>query len=88
VVIATPNTAPTWRKVLLMPGATAVSSGAMERMTAVVTVANAMAIPPPARRRHDEGVESYQKRGERTEDERPSLRRSQQVGSGADCRQY
>jgi hypothetical protein len=48
VAIATPNTAPICRKVLLMPDATAVWSGATERMTAVVTVGNAMAIPAPA----------------------------------------
>jgi hypothetical protein len=35
-------------------------------------------------RRHDERVESYQIRGERTEDECPALRGPQPVGGSAD----
>jgi hypothetical protein len=40
------------------------------------------------RRRHDERVEPHQKRGERTEDERPAPRGPQYVGSSAYCRHY
>ncbi len=48
---ATPNTAPTWRIVLLTPEATPSRVASADRITAVAIVGNAVATPMPATNR-------------------------------------